>query len=40
MELGRYYSHLVTLGRRNNPSMLEARGDLMRAYAPMYLPFA
>ena len=29
MELARYYSHLVTLGWRNTPTMVEAQRDLL-----------
>ena len=40
MEFTRYYSQLVTVGRRNNPSMGEARSDLIRAFGPIITALA
>lgn len=36
MEPTRYYSRIMLVGRRSNPSIGEAQRDLVRAYAGTY----
>jgi hypothetical protein len=40
MEVNRYYSRLVMVGRRNTPIMREASTDLLRAFQATFVPFA
>jgi hypothetical protein len=40
METRRYYNRLVLAGRRNTPSMGEAKRDLANLYVSIHLPYA
>ena len=40
METRRYYSRLVLVGRRSNPTIVEAQRDLASAYRHIYVPLA
>lgn len=40
VETRRYYSRLMLVGRRNTPSMGEAKRDLARAFDNIYVPLS